>query len=276
MLPDSQMQQLVSHAPLMITAHSTDGRILYASPASLNLLGYTPEALAGTSIYDYVHLTDRDLARKFWSQVQPNGKQRMVEYRIRRQQGDYLWCRTVLRFSSSGRILAYTQDISQDKILEEALQVLAKYDHLLNSSDWFKVLVSHLTTVLKISYAFITQLDAENARVNMLAFWKGSDFGTPYAYPLQDTPCNLVIQQGKLCHHPVGVQVIYPKDRDLLELNAQGYLGVPIFSLDRRVIGHLALLDNKPLKFTEAQLSIVQIFAIRAGIELERLKGLQN
>jgi GAF domain-containing protein len=54
-------------------------------------------------------------------------------------------------------------------------------------------------------------------------------------------------------------------------MKAEGYLGIPLCNASGEVIGHLAVLDDKPIVETPQGRSLLSIFAARAGAELERL-----
>jgi PAS domain S-box-containing protein len=271
-------QTLVEAAPQMFSWHSSDGKYAYVSSASQVLTGYAPEELLDSTIYDHVHTNDLDRLRKALGATRTQRHDQTVEYRFRNKDGAYVWLKTIYRPVNGAEknpdILAFSQNIQDAKDIEAALQILAHEDQMMQGEDWFTILVSHLTTALKVSYAFITEVTPDGEHVRMLAFWKGKDFGNPYSYPLTETPCYDVIHQGKICYHPVGVQRMFPKDADLVALNAQGYLGLPVLSLDRRVIGHVAILDDRPLKLSDPQMWLAKIFAWRAGAELERLQRL--
>lgn len=53
-------------------------------------------------------------------------------------------------------------------------------------------------------------------------------------------------------------------------LAAESYLGVPLFDSSSEVIGHLAVLDTKVMESSEQGLSVLKVFAARAGAEVER------
>jgi formate hydrogenlyase transcriptional activator len=78
---------------------------------------------------------------------------------------------------------------------------------------------------------------------------------------------------GETCHHGDDVQSLFPRDRDLAELGAQSYLGIPIADSSAQVIGHMAVLDDKPMARDPRVESILRVFAVRAGAELERQRA---
>jgi GAF domain-containing protein len=78
---------------------------------------------------------------------------------------------------------------------------------------------------------------------------------------------------GQACTYPERLQSIFPEDKGLVSLAAEAYLGTPLLDGGGHVIGHLAVLDTKPMKVSPAEVAIVKIFAARAGAELERVRA---
>lgn len=155
----------------------------------------------------------------------------------------------------------------------ELLQHLAAGTASSTGADFFKSLVRHLASALRVRYAFVTQCtDATLTRVRTLAFWDGKDFGDNFEYALAGTPCENVIG-GNVCHYPNKLQSLFPDDKGLVEWEAESFLGIPIHDSWGNILGHLAALDDKPMPDRPRGMTILQIFAARAGAELERKRG---
>ena len=136
-------------------------------------------------------------------------------------------------------------------------------------AQFFQSLTRSLAAVLGVRYAFVAEVTEPERRVRTLAFWTGEDFASNFDYGLDGTPCQQVLR-GEVCHYQQDVQALFPKDRDLAKLSAQGYLAIPLVGPSGQVLGHLAALDTKPMPLTEEELSIFKVFGSRAGAELER------
>jgi GAF domain-containing protein len=67
--------------------------------------------------------------------------------------------------------------------------------------------------------------------------------------------------------------LLFPEDKDLVSLNAESYLGVPLQDASGNILGHLAVLNDKPMNAKPHEVSILKIFAARAGAELERKRA---
>jgi formate hydrogenlyase transcriptional activator len=156
---------------------------------------------------------------------------------------------------------------------EELLRRVTEGTAALISNDFFHSMVRHLANVLMVRYAFITECtDESKSRVRTLAFWNGEDFAENIAFDIHGTPCENVIG-GQACTYPERLQSLFPEDRELVSLAAEGYLGAPLLDGGGHVIGHLAVLDTKPMKVSPAEVAILKIVAARAGAELERVRA---
>jgi len=162
------------------------------------------------------------------------------------------------------------EEVAERTRAETKLRALAEGTATVTANDFFRPLVRHLAKALHARYAFAAECgDPERTRVRTLAFWDGDDFAPNIEYSLEGTPCQDVVA-GEVCFHPERVQALFPRDRDLGTLDAQSYLGVPLRGSTGQVLGHLAVLHTAPMAPSQHDFAILQIFAARAGAELER------
>jgi len=170
------------------------------------------------------------------------------------------------------RLLAVSRDVTTHAAANELMRAVTEGTNLVGGAEFFPALVRHLARALRVPYAFVSQCtDGTKRRVRTLAFWKGETIADNVEYDLRGTPCEAVIA-GQVCHHTAEVQDRYPTDRDLVDLNAQSYLGVPIAGASGEVLGHLAVLDVQPRSADEVSTTLLKTFAARAGMEMERLR----
>ncbi|MCA9401329.1 MAG: GAF domain-containing protein [Candidatus Omnitrophica bacterium] len=139
--------------------------------------------------------------------------------------------------------------------------------------SFFCALADKMAEALTVRTAIVTQaLDNDVTRVRTLAFWDQGKVMPNIEYDLKGTPCEIVLTKGSYCcsNH---VQDVFPEDKDLGNLNAVSFLGVPFFDKKGKALGHIAVLDEKPLKEDRKIISILEICAARVGLELERLQA---
>ncbi len=153
---------------------------------------------------------------------------------------------------------------------QEALRLIVEGTASETGNLFFRSCVRYLAQVLQVQYAVVTELNPEApAFVHPLAFWTGTDWGEWLAYAIAHTPCEQVLQ-GAVGHYDNGVQATFPRDPWLAQGGIVSYLGMPLRSKTGKILGHLAVMDVRPMVADRDRELILKIFAARAGAELER------
>jgi PAS domain S-box-containing protein len=135
---------------------------------------------------------------------------------------------------------------------------------------FFHALIQYLATTLAVDYAFIGEVSPEDgARIRTVAVCAAGQMAPNFEYNLQDTPCQQVTS-GTLCVYPERVQSHFPRDRGLVEMGIEGYVGMPLRDTQARVIGLIVVLSRHPLAHPDLYGATLRIFATRAAAELER------
>src|SRR5262249_22960877 len=108
----------------------------------------------------------------------------------------------------------------------DALRAIVQGTASSTGDEFFRSLVQHLARTIGARYAFVAKLATLNTRVRTLAYCFRDSIIPNVEFDLAGTPCEEVVQ-GSLCHHPAGVKDLFPRDRPLVEMNIESYLGVP-------------------------------------------------
>jgi PAS domain S-box-containing protein len=143
-------------------------------------------------------------------------------------------------------------------------------------TQFFRALVRNLAHALGTMGAWVTEYLPAEQKLRALAMWLHDGFVEHYEYSIEGTACQAVVEARKLIHIPERVIELFPKDDDLVPLNAVSYLGAPLLDTDGTVMGHLSVLDNKPMPKHPRAISLFEIFAARAAAEHRRLKVEQD
>ena len=151
-----------------------------------------------------------------------------------------------------------------------ALKQIIEHTSAHTGKDFFKALVQHLAEVLDVHGVWITEFLPAKNKLKAIAFWLNGAHVDKYEYLVSNTPCEPVLANREICHIPKNVIDLYPKDPDLKPLGAVSYMGISLRDTDDSVLGHLALLDNKPMPEIPDVFAIFKIFALRAAAELRR------
>ena len=172
--------------------------------------------------------------------------------------------------SGETKAAVIVRDVTERKRAEETLRVVAEGTAAVTGGDFFRSLVRYLAQALGFRYSFITECtDATKTGVRTLAFWTGEGFAEDIIFLLHGTPCEAVVG-GEICCYPERLQSLFPEDKDLVTLRAESYLGVPLREISGEVLGHLVVMDDKPIHNVERHVPLLRIFAARGGAELKR------
>ncbi len=171
-------------------------------------------------------------------------------------------------------LYAFVTDITGRKKEEEALHNLVAGTATVTGEEFFPALVRHLAAAIGVRYALVSEcMDTRGERVRSLAYWKDNGWQKSFEYDVKDTTCEAVLKEAKLCFYPDHVQERFPKEADLVTMDAVCYLGVPLFDAAGKPLGHIFVIDDKPLADPERAKSIISIFAARAAMELQRKRA---
>ncbi|MDF0645804.1 MAG: sigma 54-interacting transcriptional regulator [Nitrospira sp.] len=138
---------------------------------------------------------------------------------------------------------------------------------------FFAALVQNLVKALGTHGAWVTEYFPEKRRLRALAFWMDGRWVKDYEVDIVGTPCERVIDTAKLVHFPDRVLEIYPHEEELKAAGAVSYMGAPLQDTDGRILGHMAVIDRRPIPEEPRVHAIFQIFAARAAAELQRLRA---
>jgi PAS domain S-box-containing protein len=138
--------------------------------------------------------------------------------------------------------------------------------------EFFAVLVRQVAQAMGTKGAWVTEWLAAERRLRAFSFWFGNGYHGDYEYDVAGTPCEPVVNNRRLSHIPENVVALFPEDPSLADLGAVSYMGVPLLDTDGGLLGHLAVLHDRPLPPNARLEAILTIFAGRAAAELQRLR----
>jgi transcriptional regulator with GAF, ATPase, and Fis domain len=144
-----------------------------------------------------------------------------------------------------------------------------------SGEHFFRSLVQYLAVSLRVKASFVAEFSADRAQVLTLAVWVGDQHVPNFEFAIEGTPC-MQILTGAIQHFPDDIQQTFPTNTLLRELDARSYLAIPLMDDAGVVVGHLAVIDDKPLEADERELSIFHIFAARATAELIRRQAVRQ
>jgi hypothetical protein len=122
-----------------------------------------------------------------------------------------------------------------------------------------------------MDYVLVGKLDGSEESVRTVAFCHSGQIAENFEYRLAGTPCARVIE-GDLCVYPSGVQQSFPEDTQLVTMGVEAYAGKVLTDSLGCAMGLMAALDSRPIADPARVTAILRILAVRAAVELERLR----
>lgn len=162
----------------------------------------------------------------------------------------------------------YSSSAAGDALLTAILEATASHV----GEALFPAVVGQLTDVLHTHAALVTRFDSVERTLRTLAFRAGGEWISDYDYPAADTPCEKVIESADIVHFPDHLAKLFPRDHALTQRGVVSYLAAPLRDPNGQVLGHLALLDTRPMPAEPFREKLLRIFAARAAAELCRIR----
>ncbi|MEI6084935.1 MAG: sigma 54-interacting transcriptional regulator [Verrucomicrobiota bacterium] len=154
----------------------------------------------------------------------------------------------------------------------DALRLVVEGTASETGTAFFQALVKNLATVTGTLGAWVTEYLPEQKRLRAYAFWLNGAYIERFEYDIIGTACAPVVEARRLVHIPDRLIELYPGNAEARVVGAVSYLGVPLLDTQGDVMGHLSVLDNKPMPANPRLNSLFEIFAARAAAEQRRLR----
>ncbi|HRH87870.1 MAG TPA: PAS domain S-box protein [Rubrivivax sp.] len=169
----------------------------------------------------------------------------------------------------AGRMVA---EIERNRV-DEALRAAALAVSSTRGDSVFVELVRLLAAILRVEVAFISRYDSgEPQALRVLAMQCDQQMLQDVRTPIQGTPCETVLGQrfrvyaDRLLEH-------FPEDTDAMAQGVVSYAGCPLTGQDGAALGTVAIASRAPLLHVQRIESVLQIFAVRAAAEIERMRA---
>ncbi|MGM0595179.1 MAG: PAS domain-containing protein [Pseudomonadota bacterium] len=275
---EREHQALNHHA--IVSIADAQGRITYVNDRFCEVSGYERDELIGQNhriIKSDLH--PPTFYRQMWQTI-ARGHVWSGEVCNRRRDGELYWVEsTVVPFmDEQGKPYQYVSirtEITQVKQSESALRAIVQSSAFAGGSEFFDSSAEWLAKAMGVRIGFIAERDPnEPERLQMRSLWDGGVMREPFAYDIAATPCQWVYRKG-LAAYVSGVAERFPEYQWLREHGVEGYVGLPLHDPQGKLLGHIGIMDDKPLHELNSKVDLLRIFASRVGGEIARRRSEQ-
>jgi signal transduction histidine kinase len=137
--------------------------------------------------------------------------------------------------------------------------------------EFLRCLASNVAEAFAAKMVLIAEAsDPSGMHVRVLTCWHDGGFiEEPFEYDTAGTPC-AVITEYPWVSFPEALTERFPGARTAVEFGLHSYVAVCLTSSEGVHLGHIAVLDARPMEAGEQDVAALRIFASRAAAELER------
>jgi len=277
-LRDSEQyyQHIFNSAADGFVIRTLDGVAVDANPAVCEMFGYSKE--------EYLKLPPNKIAHPDFLQEYLEFREAMLkgksyfseDAKAIRKDGSmfYLQVRAnVIQYQGKPHAFIVLRDITKHKRIQDAIKHIASSLAAKSGLEFFQQLALHLAQVYQSKYAFVGVLDKNDKElVHTVAMCRNGEIIENINYKLHGTPCEIAMRE-QPCAYAGKVQQLFPDDYLLVQMEAESYIGSPLFDSKAKALGILVIIDDKPRPDISELHELLQIFATRSAAEIERMQA---
>lgn len=275
-----QLQHIINNTRDVIFQINLQGKYIYANTAAEQMTGYSVAELLNMSITDLVTPAHHQLVA---DRLEKRRAGRLEEGRflveIQPKKGLPKWIELATNevFDSVGKIKAVqgvARDVTEQKRVDRLMQSLVEAGSTRSGKLFFEAMVVELGEALEADFTLIGEYSfGSQKKVQTLAVCQAGCVIDNFEYGVENSPC------GEIYTCPIsyasGVATLFQKDTLLQKGSIEGYVGVPLFNAKKEPLGIMVALFRKPLVDADFASSILQAFAGRTGVEIEREQNMR-
>lgn len=275
------MDALFEHSPMcmMIVGQNLD--ILCTNKAFSSFFGYPKENLKQLNLKDLmtgkINISSEHIRALFETTTQASIYQAYLKQNNEHELAVTHFRSLVNEEGTSRRFVLTFEPIDESskereyQLTKDAMLVLNEEVPVCADEYILDKLVRNISETLDIPYVLVGKYEESSNAIVTESFWLKDKFVRNFKYNLEFTPCEQVIKKGAKRVFRSNVQKTFPKDQDLVDLNVEGYIGVPLTNAERKVIGHIVAMDTQPLEYIDLMESLLKLYSGKVTAELERI-----
>jgi PAS domain S-box-containing protein len=206
------------------------------------------------------------------------GQEHSQELAFKSLKGNIFWGRASLRkvdIKVGSLIIFRVRRVIDYMKTTEMLSSMVKHTAKATGVEFFCVLTELLSKNFGISTALVAKIDPEHKKAFGLCCWHKTGRLDKVSFDLAASPSQNVLK-GYTTFYPSNLREMFPEDLLIKKLDAESFMGTPVFNASGEVCGLLILMDGRIMEEIPNSRHILTLFASRCGAEFERLETEEN
>lgn len=108
-----------------------------------------------------------------------------------------------------------------------------------------------------------------NTSIQTLSYRHRGEISDNFRYPLDGTPCSDVRCLNQICCYSANIQALFPRDTALKDLQAEAYVGIPVYAKKSTPEGIIVCLFDKPFELPDELVAVCQSLSYYLGVEMQ-------
>ncbi len=174
----------------------------------------------------------------------------------------------------NGEFLLLSESVSKEIELAEKngkmLQSLVEVAAGKIGQDFFDQIVPKLSEWLNAECVVIGRI-VENQRIKTMPLYLDGKISYDFSYDLKGSPFDITNRNG-YCVYNENVIKLFPEDKILVDLQAQGYIGTALYNKMGEINGVICAISRNKLTLPPYAREIMKVIGARVSAEIERVK----
>lgn len=265
----------IEKMPIGYVVWDKELRVKSWNPTAEKIFGFSSDFTVRKTAYETIvpkHIQEN--VSKIWHDLKFKGiESRNISENITKS-GEIIiceWTNTPIKDNDGNiiEIISMVQDITIRKKVEECLQFIALHEWDDAGNNFFHSITKYMGKTLNLDYVLICNVINNGKTAETISYYVNGKIIQNRKYELFNTPCQNVYGK-EMCFYPNNIQKLFPEDSALAKMNAEGYIGHPLWDSNGNPIGLIACISKKELKSTELIKSIINIISTRVSSEMVR------
>ena len=141
--------------------------------------------------------------------------------------------------------------------------------------EFFDQITLQLNKIISADYTFIASVDMIQQTAKTISVVVKGEPADNFEYGLDNSPCAVLLDDS-VCIYPQNIRNLFPKDKLLIDMNIEGYVGVSLHNSHNETIGIIVALHKTKIKNPQFAKTLFELFSGRISAEMERTEQNNN